>query len=63
LSITTAVDETTTVKIYTLSGKTISTGKLTNDVTPINISNLKPGVYIVKVTTGKEVFTKKFVKE
>ncbi len=34
-----------------------------NNLTQINVSNLSKGMYLVKVTSGENVVTKRFIKE
>jgi PKD repeat protein len=63
LTVSYAADENTRVNIYTVSGKNVITGKLSKDVNDIDISKLKPGVYLIKVSSGKESVTKKFIKK
>lgn len=51
----------TAYQIFDLIGKNISSGKYNNE--PINVSILKPGSYIIRVTTPEGVHTKQFIKK
>lgn len=47
------------LEIYSTTGQLVKTSFL-NDT---NVADLKQGIYIVKITTDKEVITEKFIKE
>ncbi len=50
------------VSVINLSGETVLKEKIKKEET-LNISALKPGVYLLKITTGKQTFSGKFVKK
>jgi hypothetical protein len=52
-----------TMKIYTIEGQIVNINRVNNKESIINISNLSQGVYILKVEIGKEIFTKRLVKD
>lgn len=51
------------VEVYNLFGGKVLTQQITNHLTLLNLSNQPNGVYFVRVTNGKEVITKKVVKQ
>lgn len=52
-----------TYNVYDLSGKLLLNGTLNSESTSLNLSSLTKGIYIIEVKTGKEVITKKVIKE
>ena len=55
---------TANIKIYNTLGKKILNNKLTETFNIINVSNLKKGVYFLKVTTNNNLYSiKQFVKK
>jgi len=59
--ITVSTNETLQFKIYNIIGKLVSEGQTVNN--NINVSMLSSGVYIVKLSNGKQQITKKIIKE
>lgn len=55
-------DKNAVAELYNLTGDKLITQKL-NTTQSINISQLAKGIYLVRVTTDKEVFTEKIIKE
>jgi len=52
------------IKVFDILGKQILTIELNpNNLTRINVSNLSNGMYLVKVTSGENTQTKRFIKE
>lgn len=54
-----------TIKIYNLSGKLLSTDHVENQkplITPINVINLPPGLYLIHLESQNWSFQKRFVK-
>jgi photosystem II stability/assembly factor-like uncharacterized protein len=51
------------IEISNLQGQLIKTLSSTGDKTNIAVSALRCGVYVVKVKTSKEIWTKKFIKQ
>lgn len=49
--------------IYTLNGTAVAGKKIENSLENIQIGNLKPGIYLVKITSQKQTQVLKFVKE
>ena len=49
-----------TFKISNILGQTLNSGKVNG---PINVSNLKTGIYIIDINDGDEVMSKKFIKQ
>ncbi|OQY05369.1 MAG: hypothetical protein B6I20_01400 [Bacteroidetes bacterium 4572_117] len=58
-----AVDENAIAKIYTMNGTLIKTVNLTESHTEISVSELKSGMYVIKVSENNEVMLKRFIKE
>ena len=52
------------IKVFDIVGKQILTKEFkSNNLTRINVSNLSKGMYLVKVTSGENTQTKRFIKE
>lgn len=51
-----------TIEIYNLVGQKVSSVELTSDSTEIDITNLEPGVYLVRIGNEKESITKKVIQ-
>jgi hypothetical protein len=49
-----------TYRIANILGQTVKSGSLNGE---INVSELKPGLYIVEVNDGDEIMSKKFIKQ
>ena len=47
-------------KISNIFGQTVKAGTVKE---PVNVSQLKTGVYIIEVNDGEEVMSKKFIKQ
>ena len=59
-----SVSDKATVEVYNTIGQIVITSQeVTNNSTEINVSTLAKGVYILKVSNGKEVSNTKFVIE
>ncbi|WP_405296526.1 T9SS type A sorting domain-containing protein [Algibacter sp. Ld11] len=56
------VSKSGTVAIYSVTGKLVLKQLVGNKATPISVARLKPGVYVVKLTTTEGVFTQKLIK-
>lgn len=52
-----------TYNIYDLSGKLIQKGSVNSDDASLDFSSLAKGIYIIELNTGKDVITKKVIKE
>ncbi|WP_166461102.1 leucine-rich repeat domain-containing protein [Flavicella sediminum] len=52
-----------TVSIYDVTGILLLSNQLSGTSTEINISNLNPGIYFLKVKIGNSEFTKRIIKE
>lgn len=50
------------VAIYTVLGKLIQSSEITETKKDIDVSNLAAGIYLVKISTGKQFITKKLMK-
>lgn len=53
----------TTVEVYNLLGGRVLTQHITTHLTLLDLSNQPNGVYFVRVIDGKEVLTRKVVKQ
>jgi hypothetical protein len=49
------------VRIISLSGKTLLIQKIHNGLTTIDTSGLEPGIYILRAESGSKVFTRKLI--
>lgn len=54
-------ENATSYRIYNLMGQQIANGSIENNA--VNVSALTPAIYIIEVTDGKSVGTKRFIKE
>lgn len=52
-----------TFTVYDLSGKRIQSGVVNSDKESIDLSSTIKGIYIIEVKTGKDVISKKIIKE
>jgi len=50
------------VAIFGLSGRRVFETKINSNRLRINISRLKPGLYIIRVETGGHIFIRKFIR-
>jgi hypothetical protein len=57
------VDRKSEIKVYNLVGKLVMQQQTSNRLTPLNISKLPAGVYMLNVNNGKETKAAKFVKQ
>ena len=53
----------TSVKVFDLSGKVVSTHSLNQVQNQVNLDKLTPGVYMVTIQTEKGIETVKIVKK
>jgi hypothetical protein len=51
------------IKIYNLLGELRSTSRKSSTESTIDISDLSSGVYIIEVTTEKNIMRQKFIKQ
>ena len=56
------LSENAQIQIYNVLGKQVLNTKLSKDDNTININTLSKGVYMVKITTGKQATLKKLIK-
>ncbi len=52
-----------TIQIFSITGALVKQLELTSNESKINVSNLPTGVYTVRVTAGKQVVFRKFIKK
>lgn len=52
-----------TFNVYDLSGKKLQSGKTEGGEASVNLSSYSNGVYIIEINTGKDVISKKVIKE
>lgn len=52
-----------TYTIYDLSGKRIQSGVISSSESSVDVSSFSNGVYIIEIKTGKEVVSKRIIKE
>lgn len=52
-----------TFNVYDFSGKKLQSGKIEGSEASVDLSSYSNGVYIIEVNTGKDVITKKVIKE
>lgn len=52
------------IKVFDILGKQILTKEFnSNNLTQLNVSNLSKGMYLVKVSSGENIQTKRFIKQ
>jgi endonuclease I/chitodextrinase len=56
------LSENVQIQVYNVLGKKVLSTKLSTEDKTLNINALSKGVYIVRVTTGKQVIIKKLIK-
>ena len=56
-------DDNSSVFIYTSSGSLILSKAIISDKTEIDLAGLQCGIYLVKIISDKEVYTRKIIKE
>lgn len=61
VAITGAGEKQSDIRVYNLLGRIIYTGRISQASTAIAIDNASKGLYILKVTTGKESFSRKII--
>ncbi|PIF44969.1 putative secreted protein (Por secretion system target) [Chryseobacterium sp. 52] len=52
-----------TFNVYDLSGKKLQNGLIKNDEESIDLSSYTKGIYIIEIKSGKDVISKKVIKE
>lgn len=57
-----AMDRTVDMMIYDLRGKQVRSGQITGAHTTLDVVDLAPGTYVLRLETGGETITRKFVK-
>ncbi len=57
-----ASDQIQSVQIYTIDGKLISAFTPLSNNTILNLTSVKPGVYIIRILTRAQLFTEKIIK-
>jgi hypothetical protein len=61
--ITIEYPETSTLELYNLQEQLMTSCQMKNGKADINISSLSPGLYLMKFTSSKGIFIRKFIKE
>jgi hypothetical protein len=49
------ISENMSVEVYNIIGELVSTQVITGNVTPVNMSQMTNGIYLVKIKEGAEV--------
>ncbi len=57
----TDIEDTTSYRIFNQMGQQVASGYIENN--SVNVGTLMPAIYIIEVTDGKSVGTKRFIKE
>ncbi len=57
-----SVTEAATIQIYTVLGKLIQSTEVTKSKNSVDISKFATGMYLLKINSGKQFFTKKLIK-
>ncbi|MEO1050380.1 MAG: M4 family metallopeptidase [Bacteroidota bacterium] len=63
LNISAQEEDIQSIKIYTLSGVTVDNVQISEASERIDVSALRPGIYLIRIATQDEVFIQKFRKE
>jgi hypothetical protein len=58
-----STDQNGSLTFYDLRGQVVLTKQMENEITGIDISGLKPGVYFVRFSDNRMTRVKKFVKD
>jgi hypothetical protein len=53
----------TSYSIYDIAGKEIKQGKCDDVISVVNTSDLKTGIYFIRLISGKNSYSEKIVKE
>ncbi len=56
-------DDIDQIEIYNTAGKQVLSKKIDGTLKGIDVRNLEPGVFLMKIITGKDVYIYKFIKE
>ena len=51
------------IEVFDVLGKRVFNDRLTKLETSVQVSNWKPGIYLVRVSNDTETFTKRFMKQ
>ena len=57
-----SVTEDATINVYNVLGKLVQSTEVTKSKNSIDISKFTPGVYLLKINSGKQFITKKLIK-
>lgn len=63
ININLPIEDNTVAYIYNITGALIQEVNLANDLTRVDINDLAPGLYMIAVSDGDEVYTQKFLKK
>jgi len=59
----TEVEAGARVKVYDMAGMEVISQSLTETPQAVNVSNLKPGIYVITIINGTHVTREKFIKK
>jgi hypothetical protein len=57
-----SVTEDATIHVYNILGKLMQSSEVTKSKNSINISDFAKGIYLLKISSGKQFITKKLIK-
>jgi hypothetical protein len=57
-----SVTEDATIHVYNVLGKLMQSSEVTKSKNSINISDFAKGIYLLKISSGKQFITKKLIK-
>jgi outer membrane protein assembly factor BamB len=63
LNIELGIEENSTLRIFNVTGQLLRTEVLSSDKTQITIDDLKPGLYLIQINNGDEVYSSKLLKK
>ena len=55
--------ENSTVQVYDMAGRTLMTSTIEGESETLDLGGLQPGIYVVEIQTGTEVYSEKIVKQ
>jgi hypothetical protein len=48
-------------EIFDLNGKSMKIGIISQSISTVDISNISSGIYVLKINSGKEIFSQRII--